>query len=72
MRIMSNVERKEKLKNNKKQITVSMGISVYPEAGKDIETLIKSADEALYESKETGRNRVSAWKKSSGGKGKKS
>ncbi|MFH1478626.1 MAG: GGDEF domain-containing protein [Candidatus Omnitrophota bacterium] len=39
-------------------ITVSMGISVFPDDGVSIEDLIESADKALYKAKETGRNRV--------------
>jgi diguanylate cyclase (GGDEF)-like protein/PAS domain S-box-containing protein len=37
-------------------IAGSIGISVYPEDGKDAETLIKSADTAMYQAKERGRN----------------
>lgn len=38
--------------------TVSIGISVFPDDGGDIESLIESADRSLYKAKETGRNRV--------------
>lgn len=37
-------------------ISVSMGISIYPNDGVDAETLIKNADIALYKSKDGGRN----------------
>jgi len=37
-------------------ITASAGISIYPDHGEDAETLMKSADEALYEAKRTGKN----------------
>ena len=37
-------------------ISVSIGISIYPNDGQDAETLIKSADVAMYSAKENGRN----------------
>ena len=38
------------------RITISAGVSVYPGHGEDAETLMKSADLALYEAKRAGRN----------------
>lgn len=40
------------------RITVSMGIAVFPKHGHDYLTLTKSADEALYKAKTTGKNKV--------------
>ncbi len=40
------------------QVTCSVGVATFPEAGRDWEALFKSADEALYVSKRSGRNRV--------------
>jgi len=37
-------------------ITTSAGVAVYPVHGKDAETLMKSADLALYEAKHAGKN----------------
>jgi diguanylate cyclase (GGDEF)-like protein/PAS domain S-box-containing protein len=37
-------------------ITTSIGIAVYPEGGKDIESLLKNADTAMYWAKEQGRD----------------
>lgn len=39
-------------------ITVSIGISIFPEHGTDIDSLLKNADIAVYKAKETGRNRI--------------
>jgi diguanylate cyclase (GGDEF)-like protein len=40
------------------KVTVSMGIAAFPEDGSDSSTLLHRADEALYEAKNGGRNRV--------------
>ncbi len=42
--------------NNQLHISTSVGISLFPENGKDYETLHKNADTALYQAKANGRN----------------
>ena len=37
-------------------ISVSIGISIYPDDGQDVQTLIKCADTAMYFAKESGRD----------------
>lgn len=37
-------------------VTTSIGIAIYPDDGRDVETLIKLADISMYEAKKTGRN----------------
>lgn len=46
--------------NNKSYapITLSIGIAVFPHDGKTTSTLLKQADEALYQAKDQGRNQV--------------
>jgi diguanylate cyclase (GGDEF)-like protein/PAS domain S-box-containing protein len=38
------------------QVTCSIGVSVYPNDGDDVETLLRHADAAMYKAKELGRN----------------
>lgn len=40
------------------RITISMGISHFPDDGRDLEQLIQVADERLYRAKREGKNRV--------------
>ncbi len=39
--------------------SVSIGISVFPENGRDMDTLLRHADMAMYQAKTAGRNRIS-------------
>jgi len=43
------------------QITVSLGIAVYPEHGGTLEEMFQASDHALYESKRAGRNRTTLY-----------
>jgi diguanylate cyclase (GGDEF)-like protein len=40
------------------RVTVSGGVAVWPLDGDDVDAVLRRADEALYEAKRTGRNRV--------------
>jgi two-component system cell cycle response regulator len=44
------------IEGNTVSITISAGVSIYPDHGEDADTLMKSADLALYEAKSAGKN----------------
>lgn len=56
-RVILSFQKPFEFDNLKISITASVGISVYPEDGNDADTLIKSADIAMYRAKADGRNR---------------
>jgi len=45
-----------------RHITTSIGVSIYPDDGQDAETLIKSADTAMYQAKANGRQNYQFFK----------
>ncbi|KAF1045233.1 MAG: putative signaling protein [Herbaspirillum frisingense] len=55
-RILAAVSRPWPAGDREFHITSSIGVSRYPADGKDVETLLKNADSAMYKAKEQGRN----------------
>ncbi len=47
-----------KVRRKEIKITISIGISIYPDDGQDFFSLMQKADSALYKAKKLGRNRV--------------
>jgi diguanylate cyclase (GGDEF)-like protein/PAS domain S-box-containing protein len=54
-RMLHAVSRPHSIDQHDLHVTTSIGVSVYPEDGLDAETLIKNADTAMYQAKESGR-----------------
>ncbi len=57
--IMSEITRPIRVNDNRLEIASSIGISTYPDDGRDVETLMQGADLALYHAKVNGRKQVS-------------
>ena len=55
-RIKTELSNSAIVENFRYAITASMGITIYPKDGKDVDTLLKNADIAMYKSKELGKN----------------
>lgn len=54
--ILNTLVRPITLDNHEVFVTTSIGISLYPNDAKDVESLTKNADAAMYRAKEQGRN----------------
>ncbi len=54
-KILNQVNRPFIIEDHEYYVGVSIGISLYPQDGKDVETLLKNADTAMYRAKEMGR-----------------
>lgn len=59
-KIRERVEERKLLGDGKK-LTVSIGVSTYPKDGSNEDELIEKADQALYYSKNNGRNQSTSW-----------
>jgi diguanylate cyclase (GGDEF)-like protein len=55
-RITAEVARPMDIEGKDLVVTCSAGISLYPQDGPDVDTLLKNADAAMYRAKEHGRN----------------
>ncbi len=55
-RISAKVSESITIEGKELYVTCSAGISLYPQDGRDVDTLLKNADAAMYRAKEHGRN----------------
>jgi diguanylate cyclase (GGDEF)-like protein len=60
-RIRRGVEATIMAPDGSRALTASIGLAAFPDDGKSQEDLLRAADEALYDSKRGGRNRVTAF-----------
>jgi diguanylate cyclase (GGDEF)-like protein/PAS domain S-box-containing protein len=44
-------------------VTLSLGVATFPEDGQDADQITARADQALYHSKQSGRNRATGWRR---------
>ena len=59
LRILNQIERTIKIDEDELQVSASIGIAQYPEHGQDVDTLLRRADTAMYQSKALGKNTYS-------------
>lgn len=55
-KILAEVAKPLYLNGKEFHITASIGVSTYPDDGRDLQTLLKNADVAMYRAKEQGKN----------------
>lgn len=56
-RLIERIQDPFAIRSEQAQISASIGIAVYPDDGQTAETLLRHADQAMYEAKRDGRNR---------------
>ncbi len=55
-KLVETVRRPYRIGGHELRVTASIGISIYPDDGADLDTLLRYADMAMYHAKEVGRN----------------
>jgi len=63
-RLQEALEQPFKLDENEVFVTASIGISLFPQDGTDLESLLKNADAAMYHAKDAGRSNYQFYSKS--------
>ncbi len=58
-RIAQALHRTDLVPNVDTQVSASIGVALFPEHGRDMSTLLKNADAAMYQAKRDGRNQFS-------------
>jgi len=61
-KIIAELKRRHRIGKHRLRISASVGVSTYPNDGEDAETLIKNADTAMYDAKQSGRDKYRFYK----------
>ncbi|WP_179295372.1 GGDEF domain-containing protein [Bacillus sp. FJAT-45350] len=61
-RIIKKIQSPFSIMKRNVELTTSMGISVFPDDGNDVISLMKKADQAMYHAKHAGRNQYCFWR----------
>ena len=61
LRLLNQIERVIKIEEDELQVSTSIGIALYPQHGEDLDTLLRHADTAMYQSKSLGKNTYSIY-----------
>ncbi|MEA1989514.1 MAG: EAL domain-containing protein [Pseudomonadota bacterium] len=60
-RLLNQIERVIKIGDDELQVSASIGIALFPDHGEDVDTLLRHADTAMYQSKGLGKNTYSIY-----------
>jgi predicted signal transduction protein with EAL and GGDEF domain len=63
-KVLDALEQAFSIEGHQLHVSASIGISVFPEDGSDVETLMRTADTAMYHAKEMGRSNFKFFKSS--------
>ncbi|MBI4191915.1 MAG: EAL domain-containing protein [Betaproteobacteria bacterium] len=55
-RVLNVIARPSQIEGRELSVSCSLGISIFPRDGRDVQTLLRNADTAMYKAKELGRN----------------
>jgi len=55
-RVLHAIARPSRIEGRELSVSCSVGVSVFPRDGRDVQTLLRNADTAMYKAKEYGRN----------------
>ncbi len=60
-RVLETIRRPRTVIDQELRVTTSLGVAVYPDDGRDVETLLRNADTAMYRAKQSGRDNYQAY-----------